>query len=71
MQVIDTQVAGAIIRAAQAVRLLGAQVLLTGIGPEIAQTIVHLGIDLSGIDTRGSLQAGIAHALHAREKQQV
>ncbi|MFP4436633.1 MAG: PAS domain S-box protein [Chloroflexaceae bacterium] len=71
MQVIDTRVAGAIIRAAQAVRLLGAQVLLTGIGPEIAQTIVHLGIDLSGIDTRGSLQAGIAHALHAREKQQM
>ncbi len=66
MQMIDTQVAGAIIRVAHAVRLLGAQVLLTGIGPEIAQTIVHLGIDLSGIDTRGSLQAGIAHALNAK-----
>ncbi len=64
MQVIDTQAAGAIIHAAHAVRLLGAQVILTGIGPEIAQTIVQQGIDLSEIDTRGSLQAGIAHALH-------
>jgi rsbT co-antagonist protein RsbR len=64
MQVIDTQAAGAIIRAAHAVRLLGAQVILTGIGPEIAQTIVQQGIDLSEIDTRASLQAGIAHALY-------
>ena len=61
--VVDTQVAQALIRAAQAVKLLGAQVMLTGIQPPIAQTLVHLGIDLRGIMTHGTLQAGIASAL--------
>jgi rsbT co-antagonist protein RsbR len=63
VQVIDTQVANALISAARAVRLLGAQVILTGIQPRIAQTLVHLGIDLSDIVTRSSLQSGIAYAL--------
>jgi rsbT co-antagonist protein RsbR len=63
VSVVDTQVAQAFIQAAQAVRLLGAQVMLTGIGPQIAQTLVHLGVDLSGILTQGSLQSGIAAAL--------
>lgn len=67
VQVVDTQVAQAFIQAAQAVRLLGAQVMITGIQPQIAQTLVHLGVDLSGILTRGSLQAGIAAALHNAE----
>ncbi len=67
VQVVDTQVAQAFIQAAQAVRLLGAQVMITGIQPQIAQTLVHLGVDLSGILTRGSLQAGIAAALHGAE----
>jgi rsbT co-antagonist protein RsbR len=60
--VVDTQVANALIRAAQAVKLLGAQVVLTGIRPEVAQTLVGLGADLSGIVTRSSLQSGIAYA---------
>jgi anti-anti-sigma regulatory factor len=42
--VVDTQVADALFRAAQAVKLLGAQVILTGIRPEVAQTLVGLGI---------------------------
>jgi anti-anti-sigma regulatory factor len=63
VQIVDTQVAQAFIQAAQAVRLLGAQVMLTGIQPQIAQTLVHLGVDLSGLQTAGSLQAGIAFAL--------
>lgn len=62
--VVDTQVANALLRAAQAARLLGAQAILTGIKPEVAQTLVHLGADLSGIATRGSLQDGIAYALN-------
>jgi rsbT co-antagonist protein RsbR len=62
--VVDTQVAQAFIQAAQAVRLLGARVMLTGIQPQIAQTLVHLGVDLGGIITRGSLQSGIAAALN-------
>jgi anti-anti-sigma factor len=67
VSVVDTQVAQAFIQAAQAVRLLGAQVMLTGIQPQIAQTLVHLGVDLSGIQTQGSLQAGIAAALTRRQ----
>lgn len=61
--VVDTQVAQGLIQATQAVKLLGAQVILTGIQPQIAQTLVHLGVDLRGIQTRSSLQAGIADAL--------
>lgn len=61
--VVDTSVANALIQAARAVRLLGAEVVLTGIRPEIAQTLVGLGADLSGIVTRGSLQSGIAYAM--------
>ena len=71
VQVVDTQVAQAFIHAAQAVRLLGAQVMLTGIQPQIAQTLVHLGVDLSGIITRGSLQAGIAAALHNTHERSI
>jgi rsbT co-antagonist protein RsbR len=60
---VDTHVAGMLLRAAQAVRLLGARVMLTGIRPEVAQAIVGLGVDLSSIETRASLQDGIAAAL--------
>jgi rsbT co-antagonist protein RsbR len=56
----------ALIRAAQAVKLLGARVVLTGIRPEIAQTLIGLGLDLSGITTRATLQSGIAFALAGR-----
>jgi PAS domain S-box-containing protein len=61
--VVDTQVANTLIRSAQAVRLLGARVILTGIGPEIAQTLVGLGVDLGGITTHSTLQTGIQYAL--------
>ncbi|MFL5803822.1 MAG: GAF domain-containing protein [Roseiflexaceae bacterium] len=61
--VVDTQVADALVRTAQAVRLLGSQIMLTGIRPEVAQILVELGIDLQGIITRSTLQSGIAYAL--------
>ncbi len=60
---IDTQTAQHLIETISAVRLLGAQVVLTGVRPAIAQTLVHLGIDLSGIITRSSLAAGLQVAL--------
>lgn len=60
---IDTQTAQHLIETISAVRLLGAQVVLTGVRPAIAQTLVHLGIDLSGIMTRSSLAAGLQVAL--------
>jgi rsbT co-antagonist protein RsbR len=61
--IVDTQVANAFIRASQAVQLLGAQVVLTGIRPEVAQTLVQLGVDLRSIVTRGTLRDGITYAL--------
>jgi rsbT co-antagonist protein RsbR len=61
--VVDTQVADALLRAARAVRLLGAEVILTGIRPDVAQTLVSLGTNLEGIVTRGTLQSGIAFAM--------
>jgi rsbT co-antagonist protein RsbR len=69
VQVVDTQVANALLRAAQAVRLLGTEVLLTGIRPEVAQTLVGLGLDLSGITTLASLQSGIAYALRMKTRR--
>lgn len=61
--VVDTQVANALLRAAQAVKLLGAQIILTGIRPEVAQTLVGLGVDMAGITTLGTLQSGIMLAM--------
>ncbi len=58
--VVDTQVANYLISAASACRLLGSQVVLVGIGSSIAQTMVHLGVDLGGIVSRADLQAGLA-----------
>jgi PAS domain S-box-containing protein len=66
VQVVDTQVANALLRAAQAVKLLATRVVITGIRPEIAQTLIGLGLDLSGITTRATLQSGIAFALAGR-----
>ncbi|HEY1016666.1 MAG TPA: PAS domain S-box protein [Herpetosiphonaceae bacterium] len=64
--IVDTQVASALIQAARAVRLLGARVVLTGLRPELAQTLVSLGVDLSDVETRASLQAAITDTLTAR-----
>ncbi|MFC3882470.1 STAS domain-containing protein [Bacillus songklensis] len=61
--VVDTMVAHHIIQAAEAVRLVGAKCLLVGIRPEIAQTIVNLGINLNQIITKNSLKKGIEAAL--------
>ena len=56
---VDTQTAQHLIETISAVRLLGSEVVLTGVRPTIAQTLVHLGIDLSDIVTRSSLAAGL------------
>jgi rsbT co-antagonist protein RsbR len=61
--IVDTMVAHHIIQAAEAVRLIGAKCILVGIRPEIAQTIVTLGIDLSDFRTKSTLQVGMQAAL--------
>jgi rsbT co-antagonist protein RsbR len=66
---VDTQTAGHLIETITAVQLLGARVILTGVRPAIAQTLVHLGIDLSNVVTRPSLAAGLRVALEALHLQ--
>lgn len=61
--VVDTMVAHHIIQAADAVRLVGAKCMLVGIRPEIAQTIVALGIDLNDFTTTSTMQRGVEQAL--------
>ncbi len=60
---IDTKSAQHLIETIASVRLLGGEVVLTGIRPVIAQTLVHLGIDLKTVNTRPSLAAGLRFAL--------
>lgn len=62
MKTLDTHVAGALLQAAKAARLLGTRVILTGISPSVAQTLVTLGVDLQGIDTQRTLQHGTTRA---------
>jgi anti-anti-sigma factor len=64
---VDTSVAQHLLQTAQAARLLGASVILVGISPEIAQTMVQLGIDLRDIRTLPDLQAGVTVALRRRQ----
>lgn len=59
---VDADVANSLLQAARGVGLLGAEVILTGIRPEVARTLVELGVDLGQIATKSSLQAGISHA---------
>lgn len=64
VRTLDARAADALLAVARAVRLLGTRVIFTGIGPDIAQTLVGLAPDLRGISVRGTLQDGIAEALH-------
>jgi rsbT co-antagonist protein RsbR len=61
--IVDTAVAQGLIQVVQAARLLGSEVVLVGIRPEVAQAVVGLGIHLSDIVTRSTLQSGIAYVL--------
>jgi rsbT co-antagonist protein RsbR len=61
--VIDTNVSRHLLNAVAAAGMIGAQVILTGIKPSGAQTLVQLGVDLSTVTTKGSLRAGVNEAL--------
>lgn len=62
VRTIDADVAAALLRAARAVRLLGAEPVLTGVTPDVARTLVELGVDMGGLTTLASLRSGIEHA---------
>jgi len=60
---VDAHVADTLVAAARAARLLGTEVVLTGIRAAVARTLVQLGVELSGLHTRKTLQEGIDRAL--------
>ena len=60
---VDTLVAQHLMKTVTAIRLMGAECIISGIRPQIAQTIVHLGIDLQGIATKATLADALAVAL--------
>jgi rsbT co-antagonist protein RsbR len=61
--VVDTKVADSLVKATAAVRLLGAETILTGISAQVARTMVQLGVDVSAMHTRSRLAEGIELAL--------
>jgi rsbT co-antagonist protein RsbR len=60
--VMDASVANHLVQTVEATRLLGATVIITGLSPEIAQTLVTIGVDLGKMNTVGDLQGGIEEA---------
>lgn len=60
---VDTLVAQHLLKTVTAIRLMGADCIISGIRPQIAQTIVHLGIDLQGISTKATLADALSLAL--------
>jgi rsbT co-antagonist protein RsbR len=60
---VDTLVAQHLMRTVTAIRLMGADCIISGIRPQIAQTIVHLGVDLTDISTKATLADALSLAL--------
>ena len=73
IQVMDTGTADHVLRMARAVRLLGAERVITGIHPAIARTVIHMGMDLSGVVTHQTMyrapQRCIGRALEERANE--
>lgn len=63
VKTVDTQVAQHLLRTAAAVRLMGAQCIISGIKPKIAQTMVELGVDVGEVQTRSSIRSALGDAL--------
>jgi rsbT co-antagonist protein RsbR len=64
---VDSAVADRLIRTAKAVRLVGAEAILTGVGVEIAQTIADLGIDMEGLKTMSTLKDGLRYLISRKD----
>ncbi len=68
---VDTQVANHLLKTVTSARLLGAECIISGISPAIAQTIVHLGIDLSSIKTKATLQDAMIYAMKQNRESEI
>jgi rsbT co-antagonist protein RsbR len=60
---VDTLVAQHLLKTVAAAKLMGAECVISGIRPQIAQTIVHLGVDLGDVVTKATLADAFRHAL--------
>jgi rsbT co-antagonist protein RsbR len=60
--VVDSRVANHLLQTVEAARLMGATVIVTGISPEISQTLVKIGVDLGRLRTMGDLRGGLEEA---------
>lgn len=69
IDVMDTKTADHFIKMARAVRLLGAECVISGINPGIAQTLTHIGVDLTGVKTMRNLRDALQ--FHLRETEQL
>jgi rsbT co-antagonist protein RsbR len=65
---VDSAVADLLIRTAKAVRLVGAEAILTGVGVEVAQTVADLGIEMEGLKTMATLRDGLKYAINEKKK---
>ncbi|NTV63468.1 MAG: STAS domain-containing protein [Oscillochloris sp.] len=63
VSVIDTSIANHLLMTTRAASLLGSRVILTGLGPEVAQSVIHLGVDLHTLVTLANLRSGLEYAL--------
>ncbi|XYH93300.1 STAS domain-containing protein [Sorangium sp. So ce1128] len=63
VQMVDTKVADHLIKLVRAIQLLGAEGIICGIRPTVAQTMVALGLDLSAIVTKANLRAGLTYCM--------
>jgi len=68
IDVMDTRTVDHFMRMARAVRLLGAECVLTGINPHIAQTVVHMGIDMSSVVTHRTLHEALQQFVARSER---
>ena len=59
----DTLIANYLLKTSSAIRLLGSELIITGISPSVAQTMVNLGVDLSAVITKAVLADGMKLAL--------
>jgi rsbT co-antagonist protein RsbR len=68
---VDEEVANALVRAAHAARMLGVDVVLTGLRAEVAKTLVDMGLDLPGVRTCSTLKSGIALSMNSKARKPV
>jgi rsbT co-antagonist protein RsbR len=67
IEAMDTRATDHFLRMARSVRLLGAECVLSGINPNVARSIIHMGVELSGIRTYRSLRDALQHYVRRRE----